>query len=670
MNITKLMRFLGPRTYAVTAHGAVPDFAVACLAAFQTAYAKVTSRGHRVLVPAPDTEPSVGYPLYLLANGAFIADSIGTKSAKTKGGKTLLQYRIGLQEGPLLIPHGHWVEGNGSYSTNAAKPVGSEVSLTAGATRRLEVTALTISGTTATATARNADVSIGSVVQISGTTVASGFNYNGSHTVTAVNAAAGTFQFSIPSSTPTVAANTALSPDGNASYVIGVIKTATRPRVVQALPSDSGDGAGAKYGDTTGWEQATINGRDVPGAIGFWSDSIQELSALKDACILGCQTSVKIVAAATITPANFKLERLNCINSSLAGNQGNGIDIFATKFELDVATMVNAYGASIPTMPSAYVFRGQDIKASNLHFERADWGVTVGGPASGIGIDINDMDALIEIDGAHGFNDLPYPGLMGAGRVLGNSANVLGIKFKRLSINVANTGTAWAAGQTIVAGNRRSFGNLNIQVKALNGGITALADAPPLRDVGEVVTGATDGIQWEYVHMNNLMVDEVNDIIIPATTSALKLGEYAFEGTRGLDSLVASQSRPVFTTYYDGRVPKGAVKFHDLTASSTVARNFTAGALADIIQLRVPRTSGVLDVSALSNPLPGARVFFDVQPMAGGQARFKHTPAGTSTQFVCSGGADLTSNATTGGRYWATYGGDPAYPTKWLIEVA
>jgi hypothetical protein len=627
----------------VTGYGAVADFSKDCLPAARAAAAKITARSGVLRFPPPATQPRdgtgalVATPLYRLSAGNFL-ESLGAGSG-APGGLTDVGYRLGLNSGPLLLPQGHRLVGRGSATLNDSTPVGSEIRALAGFTRRLELVSLTGDGTTVTVAAKGHDLKVGESFTVANVSQ-SGFN--GTFTVGAVTDSEAFTYLAAGTGTATPTAGNTIT-----------VTTTVRPRVVQLLPSNS------LSADSTGVETLTINGRDIAGCIGVWSDCLQENCGVDRVNILGCHTGVKIVSAKNITAANFTLPAVSALMSGTAGNQGPGFDIYATKYVIPKATVILITAGR--TLPAAYRLRGQDVQALDLHFEGADYGLIIGGASTGVGGDNGVQDALFKIHALHGYNRATQPGLIAAAYIDPVSTNIFGVDIGTVSINQHNPGPLWASGQNPAVGERRGLaGSTAVQVELVTQGTgTTTGSEPPAAAVGAANYTDANGWEWKYVHLCALVIDPVNGVVLPSKSSTgyRHITYYRFAGTLGVDSGNAVK-RPVYTSYYDGVAPGGAVIAR--AAANTVNRSFVGGAVADVVQI-----NGSTELRMLSNAYPGAVVYLDVQS---GGPTIKHLTGSSATlQFYCDGGADITG-AT--GLYRAIYGDSRGGADKWFVAAA
>ena len=662
--LAKLAELLAPRMtsllesfniYTVLKEGAVVTNQVADeavnLAAFQATAAKVTSRSGTVLIPTPaglSAASSEPLRLYRLPNGRWLEDFLGTAADEIPGGTTDLRFRLGLTQGPLLVPHGHRIVGQGGYPRDTTSPVGSEIWALAGMTRRLEVTSMTRSGTTVTVEAKNHGLTPGANLKVEGASVAA-YNVNPGTVATVTDW--DTFTYTVGSS-------------GTDSATGYTVTTTLNPRVVQLGPSSNTAGL-----DSSRAEKLTINGRNVAGAIGVWTDCAQENSGVYDSAIIGCFHGVVAQASGSIVPANFYIERTHIVLSSTAGNQGDGVQIFGGKMSLN---KVSTICRSVPgTGDSGYVLRGADHIGNNLHFENFDYGLTIGGPDTGTPNDTGVWDYNITVDNLHGVNLNTNWGLIAAARIRNDSTSVFNIALTDISINVHNKGPAWVNNTVYTAGQRVSISSSNeVQLECVTGGTSAalIGDMPTARPVG--AANITDnGVTWKVVHLCALVLDEVNAINIPSksSTNSRHLAYYRCGGTMGVDAATAVVTRPVFTSYYDGLCPDGAVKAQ--TAQTTLDRTFTGGGRADILQINYTGTSAIT-IDMLNAPAPGDVVYLDCQTIgySTGSVTIRHDTGATATQrILCPSATNVT--VTAGARYRLTYGGDSGSPTKWNLEV-
>ena len=593
----------------VAGEGAIPDFTTDCTAAFKAAAAKVTERAGTLYVPPPKTRPGVTTPLYRLADGRFLL-SLGSGSG-APGARTDLRYRLGLDSGPIIVPQSHAIVGRGAFPLSDSTPIGSEIRALAGFKRHLELVSLVSDGTTVTVTAKNHDLKVGEDLTVAGADQAA---FNGAKTVATVTGA-DTFTFAADGAT------------GTATGAALAVTTTVRPRVVQLLPSNSTSADGARV------DELVINGNDRPGAIGLWSDCMQENCGGERIIVRDCHTGVKIVAAPSITPANFVFPEVSVFLSSATGNQGYGFDVFAVKWKLPKATVVLT--AAGKTGKAAYRIRGQEFEGGDLHFEGADYGAVFGGTGTGIFSDDGVQDCILKIRSLHGYNRSTQPGLIAAATIDPVATNIFGVQLGSVTINQHNKGPLWLAGQTPAVGERRGLNSTTaVQVELVTQGSLTTVDEPPAAALGAANFTDSNGWEWKYVPLCALVVDPVNEIVIPtdAATGRLHITRYEFEGALGINA-GRTVKRPVSTSYYDHVRPYGALK--GVTAAANLDRGFTGGARADILQVK-----GAGTIQTLNHRYPGAVVYLHC---LGGQVIEHASASGAANErIICATGASIT----------------------------
>jgi hypothetical protein len=387
-----------------------------------------------------------------------------------------------------------------------------------------------------------------------------------------------------------------------------------------------------------------------------WSDSIQENSGLYDFAIVGCFHGIVTQAAVGYTPANFSIERGHIVLSSTAGNQGDGVQIYAGKASLTKLTTICR--ATVQTGDSGFVLRGSELLAKNLHFEGFDYGVTIGGPDTGVGGDTGTWDYNITVDNLHGFNSTTQQGLISAARIRNDSTSVLNVSLTDVTINTHNVGAPWVAATAYSLGDRRSIStSTTVQLECTTAGTSHAATEPVAGAVGATVSDGT--VTWTYRHLCALVIDEVNGINIPSSSSAShrQLAYYRFGGTMGVNA-GSSTKRPVYTSYYDNICPGGAVKA--LASANALDRTFTGGALAQVLQI-----NGNTTIQTIGSPFPGAVVYLDIQ--SGAPTIDHQSVSGTAAERIITGtGADI---ATASGRYRAIYGDARGAADRWYLEA-
>jgi hypothetical protein len=626
----------------VAAEGAVPDFSLNATAAFKAAAAKVTERAGTLYVPLPKTRPGVTTPLYRLTDGLFLL-SLGS-GGTAPGGLTDLRYRIGLDQGPIIVPQSHTVRGRVPFPLSDSTPVGSEIRALAGFTRRLELVSLASDGTTATMAAKNHDLKVGDTFTVAGADQAA---FNGAKTVAAVTG-------------PDTLTFAAAGATGTATGASLAVTTTVRPRVVQLMPSNSLSADGSRV------ETLVINGNDRAGVIGLWSDCIQENSGAERVIIRDCHTGVKIVAAPSITAANFVFPEVSVFLSSATGNQGYGFDVFAVKWQLPKATVVLT--AAGKTGKAAYRIRGQEFEGGDLHFEGADYGLVIGGAGTGVFSDNGVQDCIAKVRALHGYNRSTQPGLIAAAYIDPVATNIFGVELGSVTLNQHHKGPLWQPLQTPAVGERRGLSSTTaVQVELVTQGSGSTADEPPAAALGAGNFTDTSGWEWKYVPLCALVVDPVNDIVIPtnAATGRLHITRYTFEGALGIDAGRvtpggAFHKRPVSTSYYDHVCPNGALK--GVTAAANLDRGFAGGARADILQVRGPGT-----IQTINHRYPGVVMYLHC---LGGQVIEHAAGSGTATERIISAtGASITVPAA--GAIYRLISNDPrsATPERWYCEA-
>lgn len=168
----------------------------------------------------------------------------------------------------------------------------------------------------------------------------------------------------------------------------------------------------------------------------------------------------------------------------------------------------------------------------------------------------------------------------------------------------------------------------------------------------------------------NLILDDVNGIRIPAASNNLDLGYYRFDGTQANDSWTA---RPVYTSYYNHLgAPNNAVKAAAVTGTTNdLATTFASGAHAGILQTTSTSTPVL---TSLANGRTGRVVYG--HNLSGSTLVLDHA-AGTGTaanRLLCSTGADI--NIAVGSYFRATYGDilgaaidATNYASRWYVEA-
>jgi hypothetical protein len=556
-NLTGSTLGAGVGVYSVLDEGASPNNSTPGLPPFQRTIGKIATRAGVMRIDISYPISGVATPGYYVGGDWY--PSIGTAAEAIPGGVTDWRGRVILQSGPLVVPHGHWIDGKNAVPTNDQAPGGAELW------------------------------------------------------------AAGGY-------------------------------TGTGNRLVQLLPSNNTGG-----GDHTRIDHLLINGRDaLAGLIGIWSDSIQENSGAFDFCIRGCDYGVVLQAAAGISPANFSFERGHIVMSTGTAAAFDGFQCFGTKGNIKKITCVNT--RTTDTGDSAFVFRGSDHYGENLHFEGFDYGATIGGPAAGVGVDNGTWDFDIRLNGLHGYNLSTQPGLRAAARIRGNSASVFNIKVEDVTINELY---AWAASTAYTVGQRRTISTsrlvmLECTVAGTSGGAEPAVGTPG----GTVVDGT---VTWQYVY-TALVLDEVNNIIIPASLTSRQLMCYEFGGTVGRDA-GGTTVRPVHCTYYNHLGAQNdalMAKVLDGATTQDVDRGFAAGGNAGIIQFRGTAGGAAEEIRTLSDPQHGDQCYFHcVDPVT-----IRHNAAGGTAahRFHCATGADINAGRDT---FWRATYGDPRGSNTW-----
>lgn len=543
--------------FNVRDEGAKADFSTACLAAFQAAAAKCTTRGSIVVVG--ESFEAVGVPGYLLA-GNWLT-SLGTAANAIPGCTTELHGRLLMQAGPVIVPPGHTIVGDGGVPTNVASPTGSEI--------------------------------------------------------WAVAAYTGT---------------------GNRLVMLGPDNGAPQHTKLKSL---------------------TVNGRSVANIIGIYSNCVQEACGLFDTVVINCHHGIIFAAAASISPANFAIERSNVVMTT--ANPGNGMDIFGGNARIENQTVVNTH--STTTGDTACILRGSNLTVRKLHCEGFDYGIDIGGPSTGVGDDIGFWSYNISAQTVSGFCLSTQPGLMALARIRNNDTHVFNVALNDLSIN---TLYPWAATTAYTLGQRHTIlTSSTVQLECTTAGTSGSVE-PAAGLVGATV--ADGSVVWTYVFIA-LVQDDVNGVVIPATATILALGSYEFAGTRGIDSGGAVK-RPVYTSYYDRLAPPNrALKAMPITGTTDLDRSFVGGGRAGIVQV-IGTATPVL--RTISHPRTGDVVYLHI--LSGSPVLDHAAVAGTAAErLLCSTGADIA--AAVGQYYCATYGDIRGaaidavnYASRWYVE--
>jgi hypothetical protein len=356
---------------------------------------------------------------------------------------------------------------------------------------------------------------------------------------------------------------------------------------------------------------------------------------------------------------NASLVRVN-IATGMA-NPGTGANIYAGQLRSDTMTVVNTHSTS--SGDYAVQLRGSGNTLEKTHFEGYDWGLLIGGAASGVGPDNGYWTFNHTINMFNGYNKSTQPGLKGVVWIDDVHTNCFGIELNDLSIN---TMYQWAANTVYSVGQRRFISTSRlVMLECTAAGTSHATIEPVVGMVGDTVTD--NGVTWQYVY-TALVQDDINDIVIPgAGTGPIQLKQYKFGGTVNLDAL-SSLPRPVTTTFYDHLcAPNNALmgKILDGTTGQDLDRSFSAGGLAGIVQLRGTFGGAAEELRTISDPVHGAQVYFHcMDPII-----FRHNSAGGTAALRVhnSTGADINAGRDT---FWRVTYGDPRGSVSWTSPLS
>lgn len=364
--------------------------------------------------------------------------------------------------------------------------------------------------------------------------------------------------------------------------------------------------------DTTRLEKMTINGRSVASVVGCYSNSLQEGSGLSDVAIINCQDGIVFTAGANVTPANFDIR--NCSIVFTTASPGNGVYAYGSNWIAQKISVVNRHTTT--NADAAFVARGRNAVIRSCHFEGCDYGVDIGGPSTGVGADSGYWTRNIVVDGLTGYtlsgSGYSQPALQAMVRINNDDTYVFNVSIRNLSINAYNSAV-------------------------------------------------------------NLVQDDVNGIVIPASSTNLELARYEFGGSIAGGDAGGSVKRPVYTSYYDRLgAPNNALMAAAVTGTTNdLATTFAAGGHAGILQITATSTPILTSMTA---GITGRVVYGHNLSSVALTLDHAATTGTAANRFLCSTSADISLAA--GGYFRATYGDirgqlidGTNYASRWYVET-